>query len=167
MPRTILIVAASLVGLVVLIVAIGAALPVKHTVSRTAPVSAPPDSLFSLITDFAGAPSWRPQVERVELLGLVDGKERFREIGSDGAVLFEVVERSPPSRLVTRIADPKLPFGGQWVFDISPSGAGSSVTITEQGEVYNPLFRFMSRFVFGHARTIERYLRDLRGRLAG
>jgi hypothetical protein len=33
--------------------------------------------------------------------------------------------------------------------------------ITEQGEVYNPVFRFVSRFVIGQNRTIETYLRDL------
>ena len=33
--------------------------------------------------------------------------------------------------------------------------------ITENGEVYNPLFRFMSRFVFGHTATIDKYLEDL------
>ena len=40
------------------------------------------------------------------------------------------------------------------------------VRITEDGQVYNPVFRFMSRFVFGHARTMDAYLRAL-GRAAG
>ncbi len=34
----------------------------------------------------------------------------------------------------------------------------SSVTITERGSVYNPIFRFMSRFIFGHTATVEAYL---------
>jgi hypothetical protein len=29
------------------------------------------------------------------------------------------------------------------------------VTITERGEVYDPLFRFMSKFVFGHTSTMD------------
>ena len=33
--------------------------------------------------------------------------------------------------------------------------------ITENGEVYNPLFRFVSRFVMGHTRTIDTYLGDV------
>ena len=32
------------------------------------------------------------------------------------------------------------------------------VTITERGEVYNPAFRVLSRYVFGQARSIEAYL---------
>jgi hypothetical protein len=33
--------------------------------------------------------------------------------------------------------------------------------ITEDGEVYNPLFRFMQRVIFGPYGTLERYQRDL------
>ena len=40
------------------------------------------------------------------------------------------------------------------------------VTIVERGEVSNPVFRFVSRFVMGHARTIEDYLNDLARKFA-
>jgi hypothetical protein len=39
--------------------------------------------------------------------------------------------------------------------------SGTELTITENGEVYNPLFRFVSRFIMGHAATIEKYQRDV------
>ncbi len=35
------------------------------------------------------------------------------------------------------------------------------VTITENGEIYNPFFRFMARFVFGYTVTMETYLKAL------
>jgi hypothetical protein len=35
------------------------------------------------------------------------------------------------------------------------------VTITEDGEVSNALFRFMSRYVFGHTATLDAYLASL------
>jgi hypothetical protein len=35
------------------------------------------------------------------------------------------------------------------------------VQITEDGEVYNPVFRFVSRFILGHTRTMDFYLRAL------
>ncbi len=38
---------------------------------------------------------------------------------------------------------------------------GSLVTITEDGEVYNPLFRFLSRYVFGYAATMDSFLARL------
>jgi hypothetical protein len=66
---------------------------------------------------------------------------------------------------VTRVADPDQPFGGTWTFDIGPDSGGARLTITERGEVYNPVFRFIARFVFGYTATIEGYLRSLREKL--
>jgi hypothetical protein len=35
------------------------------------------------------------------------------------------------------------------------------VRITEDGEVYNPIFRFVSRVVMGHTAMLDSYLRAL------
>ena len=71
----------------------------------------------------------------------------------------------PPRALVTRIADPKLPFGGTWTYEISSQADGGSLLrITEDGEIYNPIFRFASRFVLGYSRTQEQYLQALGAR---
>jgi hypothetical protein len=43
----------------------------------------------------------------------------------------EVVEATPPSRFVTRIADPDQLFGGSWTVQIARDGVGSRVTVTE------------------------------------
>jgi hypothetical protein len=58
-------------------------------------------------------------------------------------------------------ATPNLPFGGAWTFDIAPDANGSNLRITEDGEVYNVIFRFMARYIFGHHASIETYLKDL------
>jgi hypothetical protein len=63
--------------------------------------------------------------------------------------------------MVTRIADPEQPFGGTWTFELAPADGGTRLTITERGEVYNPIFRALGRFVFGHTATIDQYLRAL------
>jgi hypothetical protein len=67
---------------------------------------------------------------------------------------------------VTRIADPSLPFGGTWTYDLKPQGSGTELTITEDGEVYNPIFRFMSKFVFSQTATIEAYQASLKRKLS-
>jgi hypothetical protein len=74
-----------------------------------------------------------------------------------------VVERAVTDRvLVGRIADTNLPFGGSWTYELTPGAVGQTkLTITEDGEVYNPIFRFVSRFVMGHEATINRYLSDV------
>jgi hypothetical protein len=60
---------------------------------------------------------------------------------------------------VGRIADSNLPFGGSWTYELAPAGDGeTTLRITEDGEVYNPIVRFVSRFVMGHDATIKQYL---------
>jgi len=80
---------------------------------------------------------------------------------------YEIVESQPPTLLKRAIADKSLPFGGTWTWNIQPAGEGSSVTITENGEVYNPIFRFVSRFVIGHTRGIDKYLAMLEAAIDG
>ena len=58
-----------------------------------------------------------------------------------------------------RIEDTNLPFGGSWTYELAPVGdSETTLRITEDGEVYNPIFRFVSRFVMGHDATIRQYL---------
>ena len=44
------------------------------------------------------------------------------------------------------------------------AGGGSAITVTERGEVYNPAFRFLSKFVFGHESSIRSFLDALQRR---
>lgn len=41
----------------------------------------------------------------------------------------------------------------------------TELTVIEDGEVYNPLFRFVSRLIIGHTATIDVYLAALHKRL--
>lgn len=144
---------------------IGVMLPVSHTATASAELDAAPEQVWDLITDIEAFPEWRPDVERVARLDDRDGLPVWRETMSTGHVTFRAEEWSPPHRLVARIADEDLPFGGTWTYEIEPVGAGTRLTITEDGEVYNPLFRFMSRFVFGHDSTMRAYLDAARSEL--
>ena len=159
-------VAGAVATLVLAIAAVGWMLPMKHRATGRATLAAPPSAVYALITDVQRFPEWRSKLTSVEALPPVEGKTSFREVGDDGRILYVVEEAIPNERLVTRIADPELPFGGRWTFTLRPVGAGTMLEIVEDGEVYNPIFRFMSRFVFGHSATIERYLDDVERRLA-
>lgn len=125
----------SLALIVAIIAVVGAMLPQKHTASRTARVPIPPAALYPILVQMAQASTDPPvRLERQE----------------------------PPSLLVTRISDPKLPFGGSWTYRLDPAGqAASDLTITEDGEVYNVIFRFVSRFILGHHATMDAFIRDL------
>jgi len=165
--RVFVFVVAGLVVLVLAIVVTGYALPVKHTASRERVYPVPANKVFAVITTPAEFPAWRSGVKRVEPLPDDAGRRSFREVSGDGTITYVVDESVPDRRLVTRIADKSLPFGGRWIYELTPTAGGTQLRITEEGEVYNPVFRFLSRFVFGHHRSIETYLSDLNKRLAG
>jgi len=150
----------ALVVLGLLLVAIGYALPVKHVAVREAMLPAPPERVYAAIGNVEQYAAWRSDLQAVEVLASPPAL-RWRERGGNGTITYELADTDPPRRLVTRIADPSLPFGGSWTYQLTPSGTGTTLVITEHGEVYNPLFRLMSRFVFGHTRTMEKYLEDL------
>lgn len=135
--------------------AFGWMLPVGHVASGSAVIGAPAEVVFARVADVPAYPSWWSEVSRVEPLTPVDGRARYREHMRTGAVVFEVVERVPPVRFVSRIADPEQPFGGTWTFELAPADGGTRVTITERGEVYNPLFRFLSHYVFSQTATLD------------
>jgi ribosome-associated toxin RatA of RatAB toxin-antitoxin module len=159
--KWILIILVIIVALVLAVVAIGYALPVKHVAIREARLRQSPEEVFLAITDVKNFPAWRPSVKHVEVLPANGHYARFREVGSDGTILFETDSVVPNQRLVNRIADPSLPFGGRWIYELTPDSGGTRVKITEEGEVYNPIYRFVSRFIIGHTSTIDRYLGDL------
>ncbi len=159
--KYLLIVAGILAAIILVVVLIGFALPVAHQATTEATVKAPAKSVYALITDVDRYPTWRPSVKRIERLPDSAGKTRFREFGGDGTILYEVESAEPDRRIVTRIADRSLPFGGSWTYELTPRGDSTTLRITEDGEVYNPVFRFVSRFVMGHNRTMKKYLGDV------
>jgi uncharacterized protein YndB with AHSA1/START domain len=147
---------------VVLVFVIGWMLPVAHVASNSTALARPPEAVYAIVSDIASYPKWWTDMSRVEALPPVDGRARFRQHMGADAMIVEVVEAVVPSRFVTRIADPGQPFGGTWTIEIAPTATGSTLSVTERGEVYNPLFRFVSRFVVGHTATINSFLEAVR-----
>jgi hypothetical protein len=157
--KWVFIVVAVLVVFVAVVAIIGAFLPKSHTASRSSRFKQTPPAIWSAIT---GPPEWRPDIRGFEELPRRDGRRAWKETDKHGQVIaYESIEEIPPTRLVTRIADPKLPFGGTWTIQITPEGGGCMLNITEAGEIYNPIFRFVSRFVLGYSGSIEAYLKAL------
>lgn len=110
---------------------------------------------------YAGLSSWRAGLRNVKRLPDRSGLQSWLETTDSGIIPFETTVLEPPRKLVVRIADPKLPFGGTWTYEIRATPEGSALRITENGEVYNPIFRFVSRFVLGYTGTIDAYLKSL------
>ncbi len=160
--KWLLIALGAVVGIVAIVAGIGAMLPKAHVVRRSATFAQPPDSVWAVIADFGGQAAWRADIKSVERMADRDGKAVWREVSLRGdAVPYETTEIDAPRRLVRTIADPGLPYGGRWIYEVAPAPGGSTLTITEEGEVYNPVFRFVSHFFMDMGATADGYLTAL------
>jgi uncharacterized protein YndB with AHSA1/START domain len=159
--KWVLIAVAALAALAALVAIAGWSLPIAHVATRQATLAATPEAVWETITDVGAFPSWRTDVKTVERVG-ESGALTWIEHGRSGSLKLTVEASDPPRRLVTRIADPSLPFGGTWTYELAPAAGGTVLTITEHGEIYNPIFRAMARFVFGYETTLASYLDALR-----
>ena len=156
--KILLIVGIVVVVLLLSVVAIGYSLPRRHVVSRMATYRATPEQLYAMIT---GPQNWRPDVLRYEVVPDPAGRELMRETTRNGeTITYELLERTPTS-IKRRILTENLPYSGTWSYALHAEGGITTVRITEDGEVYNPVFRFVSRFVMGHTSTMDAYLRAL------
>ena len=164
--RYVLIAIGVLVAIVLCVVLVGWTLPKHHHVTAKRAYLATPAALFALISDVRACPSWRTDLTKVDVLDDDSGQLRWRETTKgNGPIVYVMEEAVPNQKLVARIADTNLPFGGAWTYELTPMGTdGVGLAITEDGDVYNPIFRFVSRFVMGHTATIERYLADVEKR---
>ena len=150
-----------LAGILILIALVGYLLPKEHTVTREARFHQTPRAVWETITDFEAMPTWRQGLKSIKRLPDKNGLPVWVETLDSGIIPLETMASQPPSKLVVRIADPKLPFGGTWTYEITTLPSGSSLRIREDGEIYNPVFRVLARFVFGYNATIDTYLKSL------
>jgi uncharacterized protein YndB with AHSA1/START domain len=153
---------AAVVGVVVLVFGVGSLLPRAHSVSRMAHFNRSPREIWMVISDFSEQSSWRDDVRTVERVTGHAGRDVWRETDKSGRSMdMETVELVPPRRLVRRIANDNLPFSGTWTMEVADFGEVTALTVTEDGEIDNPAFRFISRFIMGQTATIDQYLRAL------
>jgi uncharacterized protein YndB with AHSA1/START domain len=163
MMRWILVSLGMVVGLIVVTAIVGALLPRDHRASSSLTLRQPPEAIWIVISDPAGVPGWWPDVTTSSQLPVAEGgRARWQQTTSDGyAMVLEVEQADPPRLLKTVIVTkPGDPFGGTWTYQLSPADSGTTLTITEEGWVANPLFRVMMRLMGTH-RTLDSYLAAL------
>jgi len=158
--------AAVVVLAVVVVLTMGALQPRNHTASATVVVSAPQAVVWQRIEDVQTQPNWRSGLTAVKILPPQDGHTCWEETSSFGKMpLCEVLAAAPSTRIV-RIADPNLPYGGLWTYELSPgmapTDANSTILkITENGFTGPWFFRFVGHYIFHEDTQIKKYEADL------
>lgn len=158
--RIVVIVLATLAVLLLLVFACGSLLPATHTASRSIHLSKPQDEVWLTLVDFAHYASWAPGVTGTQRLPNDRGRPVWTMQGRWPMTLV-MDELETPRHLVERIADSKGPFGGTWTWELTTENGGTRIVVTERGVIRPPLFRLLSRFVFGYNGTMDAYLEAL------
>lgn len=154
-------------GLIGAVILVGLALPKGHTATSRVTVPAARAAVWDVLVDFQNHAAWRPDVKKIEHRDDVGEKLAWVEHNSFGRLPMYLEASDEPSRMVTRIIDEGMPFGGSWTYELREIEGGTDVRITESGVVYNPIFRFMSRFVMGYHGTMDGFLKNLNRKFGG
>ena len=157
-----------IVGLPLLVIAVGLLLP--ETIHRigTAKVPVEPEVLWTRLMDGEHFPVSSAMARSVTALPDEDGRPAWTEHIGHSKVTVRTVEADAPRKLVRELSDSVVPMTARWTFSILPDGEGSIVsienhTVVAHGTWHVPFFRVMTR-VFGAVRKgMEQYVRSLAG----
>ena len=156
-----------LVIAVVIMAAMGSRLPHAHTASATVALDASQPRVWQWIDDNASQPAWRTGLKSVTPLPDRDGHPCWQENNSMGKMPMCEVSANAPSSRTVRIADPTLPFGGEWAYELASEAPGRTrLTITENGTTGPAIWRFLGHYVFHEDTMIKQYEHDLQQRVA-
>jgi hypothetical protein len=159
----------------------GARLPLDHSVSVTGVVAAPPEKVFSLITNVAKVSEWRPGVKFVTVFHDQDRDHWVEHLDHGQFQTFIAVHTDPikpadpaagPDTVVARrevaLDNPKGSYGGSWTYELfpGPEPATTTLKITETGFIRPPLYRFVAMRILGPTRNLDRYMKDIQAAAA-
>ena len=139
----------------------GRSLPREHRASSTVTLVASSDTVWKLIRNFSSHSEWWTNVKDATRLTGRPRESWEENMGPAGIIQLEVTSEVAGRKLVVTILnETQQDWGGVWTYDVVSTGAGTEVTITEDGWVASPFFRVVSKFM-GRHRTIDSLLRAL------
>lgn len=149
-------------SLLVVMVMIGAFVDEQHTVSATVDLPASQHRVWQLLADVDGQPKWRTGLNSIQHLPDENGHPCWTEVQKHLRMALCADLSTPESTRIVRIADPSLPFGGNWNYQLASTGPDSSrLTITENGTVGPALWRFIDHVILHEDAKIKQFEADL------
>ena len=149
-------------ALITVVILFGLTRPAAHTAHTEALYPVAPAVLWDSLTHFESWPEWYPEIEGVRRLPDRGGHAVIELTSSWGTVPTDIVVFEPPARLRTSLDAGS--FRGSWTYVLTPTGGGTLLRVTEQGEVDNPVVRTLMVFMDEHA-TMRAFHRALAHRL--
>ncbi len=146
---------------------VGRAKPERHTarIIFSLPKSRP--VVWAALTDYAAIPSWWPAVKSIRTETRASGEVITWNTDAHGKEIgFRTTEERAPARLVREIVGDDLPFGGTWTYELTDDGAGTSVTLTEDGFIKPPLLRGIAKYFFKPDATMHDFEKHFSAYLA-
>lgn len=101
-----------------------------HSVSRT--INAPPETIWSILTDASSYPDWDPGTDRVE--GTIAPGEKievYAKISPDRTFPVTVTEFEPGRRMTWSSGMPLGLFKGERTFSLTPRGDATDFSMQE------------------------------------
>jgi hypothetical protein len=155
--RIVIIILIVIVTLVIIMILIGRMLPVKHTVSQSHIFRSSTDDVWKVVSNINEWKAWRSDLKNLEITSATT----FKADNVD----YSISNSVPGVSFTTIIVTKDLPYGGSWNYVFEKEGSGCKLTVTENGEVFNPLFRFLSKYVFGHEGSMKSFMQSLTTRI--
>ncbi len=145
----------------------GLFLPKSHTVTKTIHLNYDIENVWVYITNVQQYPKWLHRVKKVEVVstnpqGLTSWQEHYQY---DKPTMFQIKESYPYSNLVIKTADLETPFTGKWIINLKEEENGTLLTITEQTEIYNPIYRSLA-YMRGQDSNLDEYVTNLKDGMA-
>ena len=161
--KLVIIVVVVILALVALVVVAGVRAPVRHVARVSTSLGTRASEVWPVVADLGAWPTWNKRIARMERKPDKDGHPVWSLAWKGEEMPSEILESTAPTatspgRLVTRIADPSLPFGGTWTWEIADDNGRTRVVLTEDGHIDNTIFRGMSALFFGYTGTQHGYL---------
>lgn len=156
----ILFVMGAVAAVVIALLVGGLTTPRAHAVVRSASINAAASVVWTHVRDVARHAEWREALEEVTIED-DGGMLRWTARTTTGSARYEMTGEDPPRRFSARSLDDDLSASSEWTWQVDGDQHASIVTITERGEVPNPVVRFVRTHLTGFAGPVEQYLRDL------
>ena len=144
-----LLVPAALLGLVVLVVLIGFALPERYTGKAKRTLEAPPSEVWSALADYEHHPMTGKMARRFEALPERDGLAAWKEdMGRGEVITVTTTESREPEYQVREMSASAVPMSSRWEYRLQPAEGGCQVNIDavtniRRGTWHVPIFRVM------------------------